>query len=205
MQGRPDAPTAPEIVEVRSKTVVLSWDPPANNGAEITSYTVRSSQGDVHECGTTTCTIDGLTNNVTYTFTVIATNEVNDSDPRRRPPKPARTRSRTRRRRRRSTSATSRSRSPGSTRSTPTARRSRASTSGSPARGGTDQACVPGTSYEWTGLQNGGSYTFEIQAENLAPDASEWSGPSAPRSRRASRRLRRSRSLRARRSAPRRR
>src|SRR5690606_26815471 len=76
--GKPDAPPTPRVEEVRSKTVVLAWDPPNNNGADITGYTVRSQNGYEKACGTTTCTLDGLTNNVEYTFTVFATNAVGD-------------------------------------------------------------------------------------------------------------------------------
>ena len=79
--GRPDAPRAPRIEEVRSETVVLSWDQPNNNGADITGYTLRTNTGQEHACATTTCTFDGLKNNVKYTFTVTATNEVNESEP----------------------------------------------------------------------------------------------------------------------------
>lgn len=181
VQGRPDAPSTPRVVEVRSKTVVLTWDPPANNGAEITSYTVRSSAGDERTCGTTTCTIDGLTNNVTYTFTVVATNEVNDSNaspasaearPDEKPNRPA----------------------PPTLefgdKSIKLAWVNQTYTDRSPITcvnirisgpgGSADKACVAGTTYEWTGLQNGGSYTFEIQAVNAAPDPSEWSGASRP-------------------------
>ncbi len=56
---------------------MLTWDPPNNNGADITGYTVRSQNGYEKACGTT-CTLDGLTNNVEYTFTVYATNAVGD-------------------------------------------------------------------------------------------------------------------------------
>ncbi|WP_229872746.1 fibronectin type III domain-containing protein, partial [Promicromonospora soli] len=34
--GKPEAPRAPRIEEVRSETVVLSWDQPNNNGSDIT-------------------------------------------------------------------------------------------------------------------------------------------------------------------------
>ena len=61
---------------------MLSWTPPANNGAEITGYLVSSTAGDYEkQCAATTCTLDGLTNNVEYNFTVIAENRVGRSDP----------------------------------------------------------------------------------------------------------------------------
>nr|BFF19065.1 hypothetical protein GCM10025730_25860 [Promicromonospora thailandica] len=99
--GRPDAPRAPRVEEVRSGTVVLSWDAPSDNGAEITGYTARTGQGGSTDCPSTTCTVTGLKNDVVYNFTVTATNEV--GSPTRRPPPrtPGRTRSRTSRSRRR--------------------------------------------------------------------------------------------------------
>ena len=85
MQGRPEAPGTPSVSSVQDRTVVLSWTPPADNGAAITGYTVSSTRGDyMKTCAATTCTLDGLTNNVEYNFTVIATNRVGDSDRRRR-------------------------------------------------------------------------------------------------------------------------
>src|SRR5690606_38911270 len=82
VQGRPATPGTPNVTSVQDRTVVLNWTPPMNNGAVITHYTVRSLVGDyVRECASTTCTLDALTNNVEYNFTVTATNEVGDSDP----------------------------------------------------------------------------------------------------------------------------
>ena len=82
VQGRPETPGTPSVSSVQDRTVVLSWTPPADNGAAITGYTVSSTRGDyVKQCAATTCTLDGLTNNVEYNFTVIATNRVGDSDP----------------------------------------------------------------------------------------------------------------------------
>jgi hypothetical protein len=81
VRDRPDAPSAPTATDVRSRTAVLKWTPPSDNGAAITKYTVRSGNGFSQECATTTCTLSGLTNDVKYVFTVSATNEVRESDP----------------------------------------------------------------------------------------------------------------------------
>src|SRR5690606_5312240 len=82
VQGRPDAPGKPTVTSVEDRTVVLSWTPPDANGAEITGYTVTSTTGNyTKECVATTCTLNNLTNNVEYNFTVTATNRVGTSDP----------------------------------------------------------------------------------------------------------------------------
>jgi hypothetical protein len=168
---------------VRSETVVLSWDPPSDNGAEITEYRVRSSRGGVTACPTTTCTVTGLTNNQTYTFTVTAKNEVGTSKesgtseearPDEKPDPPA----------------------------APTLRfgaeqltvtwKNRAYTDRSPIEcvnleispappsGQIQKTCLDGTRVVWEGLENGTAYTVRVQARNAAPDPSEWSDPSAP-------------------------
>jgi hypothetical protein len=79
VRDKPDPPSAPTATDVRSRTAVLKWAPPSDNGATITEYTVRSNTGFEQKCATTTCTLNGLTNDVKYVFTVIATNEVGDS------------------------------------------------------------------------------------------------------------------------------
>ncbi len=175
--GRPEAPARPQVEEVRSQTVVLSWTPPANNGSEITSYTVTSDKGDTFECATTTCTLEGLTNNVTYTFTVTATNEVGTSDPSpasaearpdQRPDPPAApdlefgdkslvvTWE----------NADYTDRSP--------IQSVNLEISPAPASGQTQKVGVTGNRIVWEGLTNGTAYKVRVQAVNLAPEPSEW-------------------------------
>ncbi|REJ06920.1 fibronectin type III domain-containing protein, partial [Microbacterium bovistercoris] len=182
VQGKPDAPGKPTVSSVQDRTVVLSWAPPANNGAEITGYTVRSVQGASYEkqCSSTTCTLDGLTNNVKYLFQVTATNRVGESDP----------------------SASSDEARPDARPDTPAAPSltygdkqltidwTTPSTPGSPVQyytlelsggvGAGQKTNITGNSYTWTGLENGSSYTARVQAHNLAPDASSWSPDSLP-------------------------
>jgi hypothetical protein len=178
VQGKPDAPATPSVTSIQDRTVVLSWTPPVNNGSPITMYTVTSPQGYSKQCASTTCTLDGLTNDVEYTFTVTATNGVGESDP-----------------------------SPSSAVARPDARPDRPSpptlvfgdksltvnwvtpsTPGSavtsynleispaPARGAIQKTGVTGNSVVWEGLENGTSYQVRVQAVNRAPDPSDWSG-----------------------------
>ncbi|WP_448629158.1 fibronectin type III domain-containing protein [Cellulomonas soli] len=82
VRGAPATPTPPRIGEIRDRTVVLSWDAPDSRGEPITGYRVVASPGNlVTQCPATTCTISGLTNDVTYTFTVAAQNAVDWSEP----------------------------------------------------------------------------------------------------------------------------
>ncbi|WP_423464751.1 Ig-like domain-containing protein [Promicromonospora sp. MS192] len=181
--GRPDAPRAPRVEEVRSETVVLSWDQPNNNGSDITGYTLRTQNGQEHACATTTCTFDGLQNNVKYRFTVVATNDVGDSEPSpasrearpdEKPDKPAPP-----------------SLEFGDSKLT-VSWKNRTYTDRSPiecvnleispppADGVTQKTCVAGSPITWEGLENGTAYTVRVQAKNDAPDPSDWSDPSAP-------------------------
>ncbi len=182
VRGRPEAPLTPTVAEVRSHTVVLTWAPPVNNGDLIRTYTVTSPQGYTRDCPTTTCTLDGLTNNVEYTFTVTATNEVGTSDP-----SPA--------------SAPARPDQRPDPPQAPTLKFGDGSLtvtwvnqdyagdrspiqsvnlqiSPAPASG---QATVTttGTQYVWSGLTNGTAYQVRIQAVNKAPEPSDWGAFSA--------------------------
>jgi hypothetical protein len=77
----PAAPTAPGAPTLNSATtgdrsVALSWSAPASDGgAAITSYTATASPGGA-TCSSAGlgCTVSGLANGTTYSFTVRATN-----------------------------------------------------------------------------------------------------------------------------------
>ncbi|WP_127473771.1 Ig-like domain-containing protein [Microbacterium sulfonylureivorans] len=182
VQGRPDAPGTPSVSSVQDRTVVLSWTPPANNGAEITHYEVSSTAGTyTKECASTTCTLDGLTNNVEYNFVVIAVNRVGSSDPSAASP-PAR---------------------PDARPDTPqppalvfgdqslTVSWVTPTTPGSPVEkftleispappsGIVQKSELTGNSVVWDGLENGVAYQVRVRAHNRAPDPSSWSGWSA--------------------------
>ena len=77
VRGVPETPAAPRVGDERDRTVVLSWTAPNSRGAPITAYRLTASPGGLTKtCASTTCTFDGLTNDVTYTFTVAAQNAV---------------------------------------------------------------------------------------------------------------------------------
>lgn len=178
VRGRPDAPTAPRISEVRDSTVVLAWDAPAANGEPITDYQVTALPGGtVTTCASTTCTIDGLTNNTEYTFTVVARNVVGTSDPSpasgpaRPDAKPA--------------APASPSLAWGD--ASVTAGWTAPANTGSPIReyqvelspappSGSATVSTASTSYTFTGLANGTSYQVRVRAINDAPDPGDWSG-----------------------------
>jgi hypothetical protein len=73
----PGAPTGVSATDAANGQSVVSWTAPVDTGgASITGYTVTSSGGQT--CSWTTgdlsCTVTGLTNGASYTFTVTATN-----------------------------------------------------------------------------------------------------------------------------------
>lgn len=180
VRGKPGTPGVPTVTSIQDRTVVLSWTPPANNGSPITGYEVTSQNGYAKQCASTTCTLDGLTNNVVYRFQVVAVNAIGKSDP-----------------------------SPTSADARPDARPdmpapptlafgdkklmltwATPNSNGSPVTNydlqitpqlgaAADKLGVAGNSLTWEGLQNGVSYQVRIRAHNLAPDPSEWSAWSA--------------------------
>jgi hypothetical protein len=79
----PTAPGAPTNVSVEPAgpgTATVSFDPPADGGSPITGYTVVATAGGQDPVTATgpgsPITVTGLTNGVTYDFTVTATNGV---------------------------------------------------------------------------------------------------------------------------------
>ena len=180
VRGRPDPPSGLHVDQIGDRQVILSWQPPNNNGSPITGYSVTAA-GYSKQCSTTTCVLDGLTNNVTYQFTVTATNEVGTSDPsllseKARPdviPNPV---------------------------GAPTIdfgnesislKWAAATSSGSPVTSydvrisppppnGQSETNVSGTSYVWGGLKNGDEYRVQVCPRNSAPDlcgdhVTQWS------------------------------
>lgn len=181
VKGRPDAPTGLHIDQVGDKMVVLSWQPPNNNGEPITEYTVTGTPPYSKQCLGTICTLDGLTNNITYTFVVRATNAVGISDP-----SPASDEARpdavpyvldppnvTFGDRQLSYTWVPKG-SPGSPVTSYNLQISPA-----PADGASVRTGITGTSYVWTGLTNGTAYRVKVCPVNLAPEAclqdSYWS------------------------------
>lgn len=180
VQGVPDAPGRPQVTSVQDRTVVVSFSAPSNNGAEITHYTVSSTSGSPYskQCDSTTCTLDGLTNNVEYTFEVVATNRVGDSEPSgasevarpdARPDTPV------------APTLVFGDKSLDVSWKTPTTPGSPVESfnlqiSPAPPSGVTEKAGVTGNSLTWEGLENGTSYQVRVQAVNRAPEPSTWSG-----------------------------
>jgi hypothetical protein len=181
VQGRPDAPSTPTVTSIQDRTVVLSWTPPVNNGAEITTYTVTSQNGYSKSCASTTCTLDGLTNDVEYYFTVTATNSVGVSDPSpssgparpdARPDQPA------------PPTLVFGDESLAVSWVTPSTHGSAVISynleiSPAPERGAASRYNVTGNSLVWEGLANGTAYQVRVQAVNKAPEPSDFSAWSA--------------------------
>jgi uncharacterized repeat protein (TIGR02543 family) len=77
----PDAPTGVTATTGGSKSSTVSWIVPSTDGGStITYYTATSNLGQFCTSGSTSCSVTGLSDATTYTFTVTATNAVGTSD-----------------------------------------------------------------------------------------------------------------------------
>ncbi len=81
----PSVPDSPTSISANpgNQQVIVSFTAPANDGGStITGYTVTSTPDDIVVTGSSSpITITGLTNGISYTFTVVATNSVGSSAP----------------------------------------------------------------------------------------------------------------------------
>lgn len=176
IKGHPEAPTKPQVLQEKDGAVLLTWDPPADNGSPITKYTVAWA-GGTQDCNTNTCTITGLSNATAYKFKVTASNAVGASPaspesvaatPDRMPDAPA------------APTTAYGDKSVTAQWVTPVGNFSAVTKfnveiSPAPAGQNAQKPAYVGNSVTWTGLENGTEYQFRVQAINNAPDPSEWS------------------------------
>ncbi len=81
----PQAPTGAFVTAVGDGSVSVQWSPPYFDGdSPVTGYTARAVGTDASctaPADEFTCTIEGLENLRRYTFEVVATNDIGDSEP----------------------------------------------------------------------------------------------------------------------------
>jgi titin len=80
--GRPEPPSD-VVAMVRNNDARVVWTAPVDNGSPITGYTIFGSNGIEQAvfADATSTTIFGLQEGLSYTFTVVAVNDVGASDP----------------------------------------------------------------------------------------------------------------------------
>ena len=180
VQGKPDAPGTPTVSSVQDRTVVLSWTPPANNGAEITRYLVSSTAGDYEK----ECARDHLHARRPDEQRRVQLHRgrrrtASARPTRRRRPRPrAPTRVPTPRPRRRWSSATGASTvvvgHPDDAR-LPGREVQPRDLAGTAVGHRAEDRCRRATRSVWDGLENGVAYQVRVQALNRAPEPSSWS------------------------------
>jgi titin len=79
--GAPSVPANLQVVSALHGSVTLRWDAASGNGSPVIGYVVSDAQGQA-VCTVTaaSCTITGLTNGKTYTYTVSTRSNVGESD-----------------------------------------------------------------------------------------------------------------------------
>jgi uncharacterized repeat protein (TIGR02543 family) len=75
----PDAPTGVSATTGGKATTTVSWTAPSDGGSDIIKYIATDGAGKSCETVTTSCTITGLSEGTSYTFTVTATNAIGSS------------------------------------------------------------------------------------------------------------------------------
>ena len=77
---KPDAPTGVSATAGGGSSSTVTWIAPSDGGSSIISYTVTSNASHTCTTPTTSCTVTGLSDATSYTFTVTATNAIGTSD-----------------------------------------------------------------------------------------------------------------------------
>ncbi len=164
--GVPGLMSAPSVVSIGDSSVELSYSTPASNGSPIYEYLITGGiQPEI--CNSNLCSVTGLSNGTSYQFEVAAINKVGQG-PFSQPSK--------------SVTPNVVPSAPGAPQVTfgngsvkiswvaPTDKGTAIlcyNLSITPNQG-TNPGCIGATSYTWQGLTNGSSYTFAVQAVNLA-------------------------------------